>query len=157
MSDPISPERLAEISARVEAASAGPWFAEDWSDDFGSNKTTVAYHTPEVLREGQSNIWPDGIAHHRVADTDEGDKPLEDAAFIAAARQDVPDLVREVERLRKALTNVAGCFDAAFIEGLSDRLAEQDDQSAGTLVDLVKRRLLFANDFARNALQGSQP
>jgi hypothetical protein len=62
-----------------------PWFAADWSHDFGTNFTTVEARSKEILRPGQSSIWPDGIAKRRVAETTDGDNPIEDAAFIVKA------------------------------------------------------------------------
>lgn len=72
-------ERLAD------AATQGPWSAADWDDDFGENKFTVQATVPEKLSPGQTSIWPDGIRCLRVAETAEGERPAEDAAFIAAA------------------------------------------------------------------------
>lgn len=59
----MTPERLAEIKARAEAATSGP--------------------------------WDDGCSH------------AVNGEFIAHARQDIPDLVAEVERLRAALSDIA--------------------------------------------------
>lgn len=42
---------------------------------------------------------------------------------------------------------VDGCFQAAYCEGLSERLAEAD-QSPGTLADLIYRRLIPAHQAA---------
>jgi hypothetical protein len=49
--------------------------------------------------------------------------------------------------LLAALKEVRGCFDAAYAEGLSERLAEAD-QSTGTLADLILRRLVYAHQAA---------
>lgn len=61
-----------------------PWFVADWNDDNGSDLTTIEAREPEELFEGQSHIWPDGIAKKKVADTSEGNNPLEDARRIVA-------------------------------------------------------------------------
>ena len=58
----------------------------------------------------------------------------------------------QVARLRAALEIVVGCFDAAVIEGLYDRMAEQDNQDLGSLHDLIARRILHAEPVARAAL-----
>lgn len=76
---------LDALEKLADEATPGPWIAADWDDDFGENLFTVEASEPEVLREGQSSIWPDGIRRMRVAETIEGQRPAEDAAFIAAA------------------------------------------------------------------------
>lgn len=54
--------------------------------------------------------------------------------------------------LREALEKAKGCFDAAVAEGLHDRLAEASEADAGSLPDLVRRRLLFAPNHIDEAL-----
>ncbi len=82
---------LAAIKARAEAATEGPWHAEpvgDFSDE-GRDWTIC-----DIARwNGYTNAVGFG--------TDEAT-----ARFVAAARQDVPDLVAEVERLGAALEQV---------------------------------------------------
>jgi hypothetical protein len=55
--------------------------------------------------------------------------------------------------LREALTEVSDCFEAARIEGLNDVLTDSSDIR---LVDLVRRRLLFADYAACNALAATE-
>lgn len=88
MAEPLTDERLADIEARCQAATPGPWQTD--------SDSCCLYGTDEP---GMLGTWlmtslggPDGTP--------------QDGAFIAAARADVPDLVAEVRRLR------------AFIEGL---------------------------------------
>lgn len=57
----------------------------------------------------------------------------------------------EVKAMGEALSEVEGCFDAAFAEGLQERLNDEADRSLGTLYDLVTRRLLSAHDASRRA------
>lgn len=84
MTTPLSDERLAEIRAREQAATLGPW------------KATRVY-------EITSHCLPDG--HLIIGEVDE-DGTRNDATFIAAARQDVPDLLAEVERLRACVAEL---------------------------------------------------
>ena len=85
-------ERLLEIEARCKAATPGPWKAE-----IGPLITIEA----EPLRHGLAG-WP-------ICDMDmkveliAPDQPMADAAFIAHARQDVPDLLEEVAQLRESV------------------------------------------------------
>ena len=76
----MNDEQLQAIKARANAATPGPW--ECHNDDF-----------VVVLHDG---VW------HTISIPDTSPN----AAFIAAARADVPALVAEVERLRAELAAV---------------------------------------------------
>jgi len=58
----------------------------------------------------------------------------------------------EISRLRDALLEVGDAVSAAYAEGLSDRLAELDDEP-GSIRDLVVRRLLYVHLIAHAALE----
>ena len=78
-------ERLHEIKKRAEEATEGPWSDENGivtADKLLDRK----YGEPE-----------------EVAETTQSDA---DAEFIANARQDIPDLIAEVERLRTKLMTI---------------------------------------------------
>ena len=60
---------------------------------------------------------------------------------LEKAQQRISELTSENAALKGRVENAAGCINAAYFEGLSDVLAESSDDR---LVDLVKRRLLFA-------------
>jgi hypothetical protein len=83
VSAPITAERLAEIEARANAATPGPW----WPEHRG------------VMAEGVEIVDDCAVAGWDVYP--------ENQAFIAAARIDVPDLVAEVRRLTAALDAAA--------------------------------------------------
>ena len=100
---PLGDTRLAEIAARVEAASKGPWkLCEDYSD---------------VL---------DGDGHQILSHFHDAD-----GQFTAHARQDVPALLAEVQRLKAALGNAAD--QVAELEsdlgGATARVAELETAS----------------------------
>ena len=89
MGEPMSEERLQEIEARANAATKGPWIAED-----GEIRTGVVLH-----RVGAVPLYK-----HVAQDMEYGDcMSPEDADFMAHARTDVPDLISEVRRLRYML------------------------------------------------------
>ena len=87
----MTDEELAEIEARVAAASPGPWtsFVEGRDHQSGDDFIRISESDGEddmyVSRYGDSGSRP---ASH--ADQD----------FIAHARQDVPTLIAEIRRLR---------------------------------------------------------
>lgn len=58
----------------------------------------------------------------------------------------------EVRRLRKALIEADGCFDAALAEGLAERLEEQRNGEPASLAGLFDRRVMFAMHAIRSAL-----
>lgn len=78
----LSPEELTAIRERAERATPGPWKALD-------NWRGVMYKY--VAAPG--GVVTDGIAHHN-------------AEFIAHAREDIPKLLAEIERLRTALEEI---------------------------------------------------
>ncbi len=81
---------LEAVRARAEAATGGPWRA--WDRGVGWH-ITVGDESDEFGRP--ERLLPEG---------DRTDIALEaDAEFIAAARTDVPALVREVERLSEII------------------------------------------------------
>jgi len=78
MSDkPITTAELAEMKAREAAATRGPW------NDRGEHGVTQTKH---ITRD----LW-------------QIPRTVEDVAFIAHAREDVPRLIAQVERLQALL------------------------------------------------------
>lgn len=91
--EPITDERLAEMRRQAEAAARGPWF---------------------VMQPGAPNlmmgVWADdgdlvAFVHGMQARADAGEfaSEYDNATFIAHAREDVPDLLAELDRLRAEL------------------------------------------------------
>lgn len=76
-------EELNEILARAAAASPGPWVA-----DGSAVEAFNAPIDPDIAITGSMTIHSLPAEHEA------------NAAFIAAAREDVPNLVAEVRRLR---------------------------------------------------------
>jgi hypothetical protein len=75
----VTEEELTAIEGRANAATLGPWEVGD----------PYNQRTPELVA-----VYGMGM---EVADT----QLVQDAAFIAAARTDIPALVAEVRRLRE--------------------------------------------------------
>lgn len=88
----LTDERLAEIEARCNAATPGPWDSCTAICGSGDSAIIAPIH-------GRSCVL--ALVY---AEVDEQGKDvvrsMRDAAFIAAARTDVPDLLAEVRRLR---------------------------------------------------------
>ena len=90
----LTPERLREIKERCERATPGPWEVEGR----GGAHMNGARDYYIVVRGGDirnASLWT-----------------LEDAEFAAHAREDVPALVAEVERLWRILSERGIPIDA---------------------------------------------
>jgi len=98
----MTDEQIAEAEARANAATPGPWrevpdpynASKGWRGIFGADrKAVVRPDSFDFTRGGEhwteSGVW--------MSD--------DDAAFIAAARTDVPTLAAEVKRLQAALAD----------------------------------------------------
>lgn len=85
MSEHLTPERLAEMRERVEKATAGPWIR----DGAGTEMTllrTITGHGVCMFEDWAEDIFPNNEAN---------------LAFVANAREDIPALLEEVERLQE--------------------------------------------------------
>ena len=101
--------RLAEIRARVEAATEGPWMVngpgEEWAAiSSGPHAVIHAYTVHDGDCPGCE--CGDGAA--------EAGLTIEDAEFIAASRTDLPALLAAVEAVREKLPSL---LEAAWDDG----------------------------------------
>lgn len=124
----MTPERLAEIEARVDAATPGPWRTKT-NRDFGpwhndDWDVTAVSDGCRVSGLGSRN-WKDAC---------------QNAAFIAHARTDIPDLIAEVKRLREIIGELERLTDLyydaispvtgkhAFTDGRGNYIHVEDNQ-----------------------------
>lgn len=118
----IDEERLAEIEARAEKASPGPWkekrtcfgsMATSLTNPIGGINTGPAYSsnvvTPDGLNVCSVNDY-NGVRWKVDEEPDPGLRPeLTDLGqFIAHARADVPALCAEVRRLQAVVARLRG-------------------------------------------------
>ncbi|QIP87587.1 hypothetical protein GLX30_30185 [Streptomyces sp. Tu 2975] len=84
-------DRIAEIQKRADAATSGPWCTDSWEIYQGTE------YMPGI------SMW--------IGETCRGMTSMEqdraDAAFVAAARTDIPWLIAEVTRLRGEVDSLA--------------------------------------------------
>lgn len=92
-------ERLAEIRARVEAATPGPWEGARGSVHLTFDKEGSIFPPDTTGQLGFQAGGPVAVVQ------DNGE--FNDLDFLVAARADVPDLLAEVDRLRAALRDIA--------------------------------------------------
>lgn len=90
----MTPERLAEIEARAEAATPGEWVQSTYAGGQVDRQVMISgvpkMQTMAAIGNASDNRWAD-------------------IAFIAHSRQDIPDLIAEVKRLRE----IVGDFEIA--------------------------------------------
>lgn len=120
MTPRLSDADLAQIAAREQAATEGPWVA--------------AYPDDEYLHHG--DVATDAVPGERFVICEHAGM---DAEFIAHARTDVPVLLDEVEALRGERDVARAAVEAVL--GMSARLATskfpEDVEIAGDLRALV--------------------
>ena len=114
----MTKEELNEIKARAEAATPGPWdIGHEAPPLYASNQDIVASRFCKIIFLGNKNF-----------------DLYRDARFIARARQDIPALVAEVERLQNALynirdlaqDNIGRCVECGEIYNISDSALKGD-------------------------------
>jgi beta-lactamase class A len=116
--------RLAEIRARVDAATEGPW--EDVVDDLNDDV--------DVWRDGESRLWVANTGEVFTASAQRARQILADAEFIAASRTDLPALLAAVEAVREKCT--------LAIEEFEDPVYEDNGYALGIVA--ASRTLLNA-------------
>lgn len=118
--EPLTEERIAEIRGREKVATQGPWRAKCEileADECGNATAEMTYVSTND--KGICILYGRG---HDDANTQE------DATFIAHAREDIPALLDEVERLR------------AENERQKEVISFLGDAAKGLVCDEVERR-----------------
>ncbi|MGE7843942.1 hypothetical protein ACQKNX_24550 [Lysinibacillus sp. NPDC093712] len=87
----MTPEQLNAIKERLAKATPGPWGFDKGDNLREDRRPAVVEHF-----DYEHGEW---FIHGDIAD-------ISDATFIAHARQDIPALVAEIERLRAELTDI---------------------------------------------------
>ena len=114
--EPMTAERRAAIKARCDAATPGPWVV---SSEYASG-VDLGY------KPDHERTWGYGCGNDFVCDLNDGeyheycsqDEQRANAEFIAAARQDIPDLLAEVERWQRISHRLA---DARVYESIGGK------------------------------------
>ena len=135
----MTDEELAQIRARVEAATPGPWRC--WNG-YELRRPVMRQPNPDASphpdmamgRIGPEVPFGSGITATRPFDDIRALRP--DAEFVAHAREDVPALLAEVEQLRATLererADHASCEDtnARRFAALQDGITRIADENA---------------------------
>ncbi len=75
------------------------------------------------------------------------------ATRAESAERERDEAREQVRVLTEALREVQGCFQAAYVEGLQERLGAEEDNDTGSLRDLIERRILYAYPAVNDALE----
>ena len=113
-------EQLDAIRARVEAATPGPWHVEGESYDECWDTDCEPLPMPWGLAgpTGKS-LWSSGAGEYAHPD-------MATAEFIASAREDVPALLAEVERLNEEVRRLGKFLDVCEVVHIHNvKLKEQ--------------------------------
>lgn len=142
----MADERLAEIEARAQAATEGPWRVQSVRRADNEIGVFVAY-----------------VGSLAVLANEPNKSEQEDATFVAHARTDIPDLLAEVRRLRAVLAEIANP------DGVSDLNHKADvnkvrhalgllpvDWEAHTQHDCARAELLLAGDALTTPVQADE-
>lgn len=95
------PLDLEAIRQRVEAATPAPWAAMEYDDTPGDEGVCLLGAAATVTGQHMIGYFHVGTRQQQEAD----------GAFTAHAREDVPALLAEIERLREVVAGVADYID----------------------------------------------
>lgn len=106
----LTPERLAEIERRANAATPGPWRETQARTSVGVGYIGIADGVQIGDRDctvGHQHLTaptsdtslPNGLVETKVTGPYTEPQPNADAAFIAHAREDIPDLIQHIRLL----------------------------------------------------------
>lgn len=130
MTEPMTPERLAEIRERAEAATPGPWYFSCGAIRSKPAKRTEYPDGMVSLSNDPTHI----VLEMPVTNSDERTgRAFADMRFALEAHTDIPDLLAEVDRLRKIVESRTYCCDAHQAE--VERLRAREDQFNSAIVD----------------------
>jgi hypothetical protein len=173
MTDPINPQRLAEIQAREQAASEGPWnvdchihiaqgcrclscydAATGW---YLTTGTTLCCDEAVAKKGSDENGWePKNDFGRPLTSCEDGPFiSFEDADFAAHAREDVPFLLAEVARLTQEAADAHEGRELA--EAQRDQLQADIDATIARDAARVAERAKSISDRAAHLAQFARP
>lgn len=128
----MTAERIAQIRARADAATRGPWHVQLTAETYIDRPSRYPIYSEVrgVVDVAEGDTY--------VAQTKRGNEQARaDAEFIAHAREDVAVLLAEIERLRAALVEAT-----AELIALRDGLVVTDSDRADARAELRAEGLL---------------
>lgn len=136
---PLSPEREAEIRERASAATAGPWgtYHENPQSDgvrlidiaASLQDTGHGYRCRRYIAQTESGQIDNDRTHRDWGADQDNQQSADDAEFIAHAREDVPALLAEVDRLRARVAELERAAGAGRAS-LANLMRDHEDPGA---------------------------
>lgn len=137
MSGILTPEQVAAIAARADAATAGPWRSHDCADE---DSPWCGIWVVDMPYNGQ---YSPRISFGDMENTTGQD--LRNADFTAAARTDVPALVASHEALRATVEALRESLQESCarlaVRDAECRRAEQQVAALRATVEALKKRI----------------
>lgn len=178
MTAPLTPEREQEIRARANAATPGPWGIYD--DETGLfdiaadlEDTGHGYRCRRYVGQLEAGQIDNDPTHKEWTEEQDRAQVEADAEFVAHAREDVPALLAEVDRLRaelaearaRALNEVADDYQQSWsgttvrytADWLRDRAREQGAAPAPTAPRTEQSYWVAIADALNAALDAGMP
>ncbi|MGW5711630.1 hypothetical protein [Streptomyces olivaceus] len=121
MTDHLTDQQLTDIAARAEAATAGPWGTYEFGGDTlieiaaGLEETGTGYRARREICRLEVEPMDNDPQHHEWTAEEDWEQVRADAAFVAAARTDVPVLLAEIRRLQTELNRRVQCGDCGAV------------------------------------------
>lgn len=116
----LTDERIAEMESRCNAATDGPWELRAAS---ASNRMPARVTALQMVRGYKRERLEPGVVCEVNDYHGRFDEQLDaDANFIAHSRQDMPDLIAEVRRLRSLLWDSVDLIDDAIAEAVCEEI-----------------------------------
>lgn len=157
---PMTNEELDAIEARAKAATAGPWVV--WSDE-----GPVWLPNRKALPRECLGGWTTSVCHHEgsfessdhrcvataIMRSEDDVQGGADAAFIAAARADVPVLIAEVRSHRSEIL----CLDASVMDLRAERDALRAEvERLRVERDALRAALVRVHGIAQTLAKGNE-
>lgn len=103
-------------------------------------QTVCATYMGYIYSNDQEEVWPE---------------KAEELVSRVQVHAILTELTTQVNKLVNAMQEAKGCFDAAFTEGLHERIQEATEKGEnylGSLPELMQRRILYAYETLRDTL-----
>jgi len=138
-------DRLKDIEARTNAATAGPW------EHYAQSRVDYQGDITDSWVEVRGDIRREGTSFNAVARTPELEpwakedlvEAAKDAEFIAAARTDIPWLIEELRKARHVSSVALGKLTRVrkYVDFLDESYSEEDDVEAKYVVMDLRKAL----------------
>ena len=130
MPEPLSPKRITEIRERADSATPGPWGVGNTTEialDVEQTSPGCFSYTVKLASVVEDDDRQDDVYYLKGADQPRVVASAEDdALFIAHSRQDVEELLAEVDRLKAEAERLSKVMGSAFDDLVNGRPSDAE-------------------------------